>query len=72
MVLKTKIDSVNKTKLEQVSNKYLEEKVIFSFKYTNIHNNYCLSKSKQIKKDIESLYCTLREKEDFTWGTFLR
>lgn len=52
------------------TSKYLEERVHFSFKFTQIHKRYCLSKAKD-NTDIESFLKTLWKKEDFTWRDFL-
>jgi hypothetical protein len=53
MTFEYKLENKYDTEISSFSSSFLDEKVIFSFKYTKTHNKYCLSKSKQIKIDLE-------------------
>ena len=72
MVLKSYIPAINNTEFTEWSEKFLDNKVIFSFKYAKTHNQYCILKSRQKRIDLQAVYDTLWEKEDFTWNTFFK
>lgn len=65
MNFKSNIPLTEPTFLSNWSNKFLENKVRFSLKYTESKKHFCLRKCS--KEEIQSLYSTLWEKEDLTW-----
>ena len=56
--------------LSNFSSKNLDKLVIFSFKFIWTHNTYCLSNSKDIKRDLKAFYYTLSTIENMTWRNF--
>lgn len=72
MNFKSYISPHNQTNLSEWTDKFLDNKIIFSFKFIKTHNKFCLSKSWWIKKDLSAIYKTLWEKESYTWGIFIQ
>lgn len=65
MNLRYKAQLTEETSLSQLSNKFLENQVRFSFKYTESNRNYCIQNCS--RDELKSLYKTLWEKENLTW-----
>lgn len=72
MNFKSYISPVNETSFSEWGEKFLDNNVIFSFKYTKIHNTFCIWKSKALKQDLQAFYNTLWEKEGYTWNIFFK
>ena len=65
MNFKSNIPTVNNTKFNNLSDKFLENKVRFSSKYTEINKKFCILNCSP--NELQGLYKTLWEKESLTW-----